>query len=400
MVRKPERCSQILGLIVLLIAVLSCSAQAQSKSVISQVEKEISQKMSALDSIKTELENGRARLKELQSEEGNYLSRLEQLEKNIAASETYLEMVQLQIDTVETTLGSLNDSLGRAEVELERARELMKRRLRNAYKTREISKLQMLLTSKSPVELIQRIRYFQELNRYDKRLAEKIETTISSIDQKKIIQEKKKEQLEVLLAEKQEEQQLLVEEENSKRSVLEDIRTKKDSYASMVKELEAAQEQLDGIIKLLEQRRKKAKELDRKAKVAFQKRKGKLSWPVKGKVISKFGKIVHPVYKTVIMNKGIDIAAKKGDPVECVAFGSVVHVGWMRGLGKLVIVDHQGGYITVYAHLDEIKVDMDQEVDVATVLGSVGETGSASGAKLHFEVRKATESLDPEEWLD
>lgn len=400
MARKQERSSQIPRLIFLLCLVLTCSLRAQSKSAVSKVEKEIGQKMSALDSVKTKLEEGRIRLKELQSEEGNYLSRLEQLEKNIAASETYLEMVQLQIDTVETTLDSLEDSLSRAGVELEKAQELMKRRLRNAYKSGEISKLQMLLTAKSPVELIQRIRYFQELNRYDKRLAQKIRNTIESIDQKQLIEEKKKEQLEVLLAEKQEEQEQLVEEESSKRSVLKDIQTKKEAYASMVEELEAAQEELDKIIKLLETRKKRARELDRKAKVAFKKRKGKLFWPVKGEVISKFGKVTHPVYKTVLMNKGIDIAAKKGDPVECVAFGFVVHVGWMRGLGKLVIVDHQGGYISIYAHLDEIKVEMDQEVNIGTVLGNVGETGSASGAKLHFEIRKGAESLDPQQWLE
>ncbi len=378
-----------------------CLAQSKAESAVSQVDREIKQKMSTLDSVKTELEKGRARLKELQKEEGNYLSRLEQLEKNIASSQTYLDIVQLQIDTVESSLGQLKDSLKLAETELSKSREVMMRRLRKAYMTGEISKIQMFLSAKSPVELLHRVRYVQELNRYDKRLASIIKQSISLIDQKKVIQEKKREQLTVLLSEKREEQQLLVEEESSRRKMLEEIRTQKSSYAAMVAELEAAQRELDGIVKLLEKKRKKAREeLERKAVLSFEKRKGKLPWPVEGTIISSFGKVVHPVYKTVIMNNGIDIEAKKGEPVQCVAPGSVVHVGWMRGLGKLVIVDHSGGFITVYTHLDEISVAQDQDLELGTTLGLVGETGTAGGAKLHFEIRKSTESLDPEGWLE
>jgi murein DD-endopeptidase MepM/ murein hydrolase activator NlpD len=70
----------------------------------------------------------------------------------------------------------------------------------------------------------------------------------------------------------------------------------------------------------------------------------------------------------------------------------------MRGLGKLVIVDHSGGYITVYAHLNEIDVKDDQEIENGTVIGRVNLGGVDSS--LHFEIRKSSNALDPNDWLE
>ena len=409
MARKQARCQQISGVALLACllaaAVFAPPLWAQKKksaeSAVSAVEGEIRQTRGALDSIRTELERGRARVRELQSEEGNYLSRLEQIERNISVSGRYMDLVQRQIDTTERTLELLGDSLVMAEAGLQNARELMKKRMRSAYMMGEVSRLQMLLTAKSPTEFVHRVRYFQDLNRYDRRLAETIRESIAEVSGKRASQEESRQALVKLLGDKRREQVALVEEESSRRAVLEDIRTKKNAFAAMVEELEGAQRELDAIIKVLEGRRKKAKEEEeRKAVINFENRRGKLGWPVVGEVVTKFGKVVHPVYKTVITSNGIDIAAKKGAPVRSVAPGSVAHVGSMRGLGRFVIVDHSGGFITVYAHMNEITVSLNDDIIMGAELGKVGETGTASGAKLHFEVRKAAESLDPEEWLE
>jgi len=381
-------------------AAAKAPAKKSSESAVAVVEREMMQKQGALDSVKTELEKGRAQLKQLQREEGNYLSRLEQLERNISVGGVYISIVQRQIDTTEQRLVILSDSLVKAEVQLKNAREVMMRRLRNIYMTGEENRLQMILGARSPAEFVHRIRYFQDLNRYDKELAASIQQNITLVSEKRSEQEISKRELELLIAGRRKEQQQLLSEETSRRAVLNDIRTKKSSYSAMVAELEAAQRELDVIVNLLEGRRKRAKEEEeRMAKISFEKRKGKLAWPVQGRIISRYGRVVHPVYQTVIMNDGIDISAQKGASVKSVSPGTVAHVGSMRGLGRLVIVDHAGGFMTIYAHLDQISVARDQPVELGTELGKVGETGTAGGAKLQFQIRKATETLNPEEWL-
>ncbi|MDR2728404.1 MAG: hypothetical protein LBB56_04670, partial [Chitinispirillales bacterium] len=201
--RKSGRRSQIFGLALLLAFLLLpfwASVNAQSKtqskapnkaqnkviakapaktksaeSAVTIVEREMKQKQGALDSVRTSLERGREQLKQLQKEEGNYLSRLEQLERNISVGSVYISIVQRQIDTTEQLLVMLNDSLDRAEAGLKNAREVMTRRLRSIYMAGEENRLQMILSAKSPAEFVHRIRFFQDLNRYDKELAASIQ---------------------------------------------------------------------------------------------------------------------------------------------------------------------------------------------------------------------------------
>jgi len=384
------------------------SAPIQQKSsepsspAVAAVEKEMSKAQGSLDSIRAELERGRRRFKELQNEEGNYLSRLEQIEKNINSSGRYTILIQRQIDSTENVLVSLNDSLTKAEADLYRARALMKKRLRSAGMVGDANKLQMLLTSGTPSEFIRRVRYFQDLNRYDRRLATSIKESITSVNEKKRALGENKERLIKLLSDKMREQQVLVAEEAQRRAMLSDIRTKKSAHEAMVAELEEAQSELDALMKVLEGRRKKVKEEEeeRRAAVSFENRKGKLPWPLRGEVVRKFGNVVHPVYKTVTPNNGIDIAAKKGDAVRSAATGEVALVKWMRGYGRCVFLDHSGGYYTLYAHLDDVSVKENDKVTAGAEIGKAGETGTTGGPKLHFEIKLRAESLNPEEWLE
>ena len=377
-------------------------AAEPSSPAVAAVEKELSKAQGSLDSIKAELERGRRRFKELQNEEGNYLSRLEQIEKNINSSGKYTVLIQRQIDSTESVLVSLNDSLTKAEADLQRARTLMKKRLRSADMVGDANKLQMLLTSGSPSEFIRRVRYFQDLNRYDRRLATSIKESIASVNEKKRALGENRERLIKLLSDKVREQQALMAEETQRRTMLSDIRTKKSAHEAMVAELEEAQNELDALMKVLEGRRKKAKEEEeeRRAAVSFENRKGKLPWPLRGEVVRKFGNVVHPVYKTVTPNNGIDIAAKKGDAVRGAATGEVALVKWMRGYGRCVFIDHSGGYYTLYAHLDEVSVKENDKVTAGSEIGKAGETGTTGGPKLHFEIKLRAESLNPEEWLE
>lgn len=399
MVWKHQCCSKISGLIfILFVAGLFISASG-TDNLVNTYDREINQKSGVMDSIRAELVKGRSKLAELQKVEGNYLAQIEQIERNINSSQTYLKLMELRIDTVTSFITVLQDSLTRAEKELLERQSVMRRRIRQAYMTGSPHLLVLLLSSKSPLDLLHKVRYVEELNRYDQSLLKEIEQSRKTIDTRKEERQQERKNLEDLLAIKQDEQAVLEKEEKLHKSMLDKVRLEKDAFQKMVAELEASQKQLQQIIEQLEKKRKQAKEQSvKKGVLAFEKRKGKLSWPVKGKIVNNFGKIVHPVYKTVIMNNGVDINTGVEQQVLCVAPGSVIHVGSMRGLGQMVIVDHAAGYMTVYAQLQQVAVSSDQKVEIGTVLGKVGSTGS--GANLHFEIRKATDPLDPSEWLE
>ncbi|MFO0583099.1 MAG: M23 family metallopeptidase [Anaeromyxobacter sp.] len=131
----------------------------------------------------------------------------------------------------------------------------------------------------------------------------------------------------------------------------------------------------------------------------FAARRGRLPAPAPGPVTVPFGRVVNPRFNTVTVQNGVDIAAPKGAPVRAVAPGRVVHAGWFKGYGNLVIVDHGDGFHTLAAHLGSMRTAMGEEVDAGAVLGTVGDSGSLKGAYLYFEVRDHGRPVDPREWL-
>jgi septal ring factor EnvC (AmiA/AmiB activator) len=112
-----------------------------------------------------------------------------------------------------------------------------------------------------------------------------------------------------------------------------------------------------------------------------------------------FGRVLNPRFKTVTVQNGIDIGAPAGAPVRAVAAGRVVHAGWFKGYGNLVIVDHGEGYHTLFAHLGAMQTAMGEEVDAGHALGTVGDSGSLKGPYLYFELRERGRPVDPRPWL-
>ena len=115
------------------------------------------------------------------------------------------------------------------------------------------------------------------------------------------------------------------------------------------------------------------------------------SWPVQGEIITEFGPSARGVH-----NDGVNIAANIGAPVIVSATGTVAFVGdSIKNFGKLVLVKHDGGIITAYAHLDRISVNEGDILAAGAIIGNVGSTGRVDRPQLHFEIRKSRQPIDP-----
>jgi len=121
-----------------------------------------------------------------------------------------------------------------------------------------------------------------------------------------------------------------------------------------------------------------------------------LAAPLKfSRITSGYKMRFHPILQTWKAHKGVDYAAPTGTPVHTVGKGVIRSAGWMNGLGNVVFVDHGNSQTTVYAHLNQINVRTAQSVDQGQVIGTVGETGWATGPHLHFEFRINDQYKDP-----
>ena len=115
------------------------------------------------------------------------------------------------------------------------------------------------------------------------------------------------------------------------------------------------------------------------------------SWPVQGEIITEFGSSQRGVH-----NDGVNIAASEGAPVGAAAKGRVAFVGTnIKSFGKLVLVKHDGGIITAYAHLGDISVTEGDIVTAGQSIGTIGRSGRVDSPQLHFEIRKSRQPVDP-----
>ncbi len=125
-----------------------------------------------------------------------------------------------------------------------------------------------------------------------------------------------------------------------------------------------------------------------------------ISWPLHGRITSGFGTRNDPFTGVRKFHCGIDIGANIGTPVRAAAPGRVIFSGWKGGYGKVIIIRHKGGYITVYAHNNKNIVSENDWVPARKVIAYSGMSGAVTGAHLHFEVRKYINPLNPRRFLN
>ncbi|MBA8905873.1 M23 family metallopeptidase [Aminobacter ciceronei] len=148
------------------------------------------------------------------------------------------------------------------------------------------------------------------------------------------------------------------------------------AFESKVKELDAALDMLD--------------------RLKTEARKLPLANPAAGRSISStFGVRTDPLIGTPALHSGMDFRAPYGSPARATAAGIVTKAGWNGGYGRMVEIDHGGGFTTRYAHLSKILVAPDQEIAVGDEIGEVGSSGRSTGPHLHYEVRRDGEAVDP-----
>lgn len=130
-------------------------------------------------------------------------------------------------------------------------------------------------------------------------------------------------------------------------------------------------------------------------KINQKKNKTIFMWPVRGKIILKYGMI-----KPGLHNDGINIAASNGEDVVASRQGKIIYAGnEIPGYGNLILIKHDKKWVTAYAHLSEITITKGAQVNKGEKIGSVGSSGRVNTSQLHFEIRKGKRALNPREYL-
>lgn len=392
--------------VLLLIAASLAPARAHG-----QEEAELESQRARLERLQEEIRQRRSEAERLGRRERSVLGELREVERELGVARQLLETLEGEIAARETEIGRLTRELARAQDRFVVQRQILARRLRSIYKLGRFGTLEILLRSDSFADALGRYEYLRLIAEQDARLLRSIERTKTRIRADRMALAEARRQLAERRLERMAQAERLESTERDRRAMLEQVKGERSEQLRAAEALESETREIQEFLATLERRRAEREAARRRAAAigrapAAAPRAstltgdlGNLDWPVQGEIVARFGRAVHPVYRTEIVNNGIDIAAPRGASVRAVGAGEVVYADWNGGYGLMLIVDHEGGYYSIYAHLESAGAAVGQRVSKGEVIGTVGESGSLTGPRLHFEIREGGRAVDPIAWL-
>ncbi len=367
---------------------------------------EIEYQSQAVEDLKKELEVTRSRIQAKIQKEESAVKRVSSLEQEISIVDRLVSELRKEEQKTTREIGQVEAKISANESKLDQLRERYARRVVNIYKRGTLSTIERILSSNSWRQAIYRAKYLKIISDHDRQLFAELEKIIAEIERQKVnlrmalrksnlLKSDRERHIADLRTVRRKKEQELVTIRNS-RGELEKQYLEQEAG---IKQLEEIQKQLREAIESIE-RAERIKRQQQQLKLAnFEALKGKLPWPAAGRVVTKFGNQWNAKLKTRTENPGIDIKGQPGSPIRSVKDGEVTTITYIRGFGTTIIIDHGGGYYTVYSHVNNIKANVDDKINAGDIIAYMSDSGSVSGAKLHFEIWGQGQKLDPELWL-
>jgi septal ring factor EnvC (AmiA/AmiB activator) len=254
-------------------------------------------------------------------------------------------------------------------------------------------------------------RYMKAVLDYDKGLFAAYNERIERLRKLKASLETDMAKKEIIREDIEDKKQEIEAEKREKTAYLEKLREDKKKNLASLKELEANARRLQRMVERLEAKTRKryTSKVDKKApwgrdlgavpERGFGALKGKLSIPARGEIIEGFGRHKHPDFNSYTVSNGISIAAARGSDVRSVYDGQVIYADYFKGYGNMVIIDHGGGFFSLYAHTLRILKRVGADVEKNETIASVGDVDSTKGPILYFEIRYQGRPVDPTPWF-
>ena len=318
-------------------------------------------------------------------------------ENEIAASASSKKIRQLnqKINTRGAKLVDLGKQQGELKAGIKKQNSAVSEQLATAYKMGSQEPIKLLLNQEDPQQLARLFKYYNYV--LDAR-NEKIAKYIGDIKQLSALQTQVVEETRLLdsaKAELQQDQQQLLANNKRRQTTLQQLNASLQSDKSKLDKLLKQRSALEELLKNVRGVVKKMALTTPPGGQSFASQKGALSWPLKGKVAHSFGS----KRSGSLRWDGWLIGAKIGEPVAAVHDGQVIFSNYMRGFGLLIILNHGDGYMSLYAHNEELLKDTGDWVLSNETISRAGDTGGLNKPALYFEIRKKGQPADPKKWL-
>jgi len=368
--------------------------------------------------VESRLDNTRGKLDKANQQKGVLTDQIAGLSSKIKGYETQVAALRVEEQQAEARLAAKQAELDRAETEvktayrelkilaarLKRALEVLGNRLVAIYQGGPSSVTELVLTSRSYGDLIQRSTYLEQIQNRDQNIAGRVrdlrnaqKRTVIRLKEAKDRIESARDQIATEKANLTTARSAIESQQNQLVSARAERRSTLASVNSQVSHLEEIESDLQAKIQAQVSAASGVSTLPAGPMTAPS--AAGLIWPVSGTFTSGFGSRSSPGGVGSTNHEGIDIAVPEGTPIRAAKGGTVIMASYNGGYGNYTCIDHGSGLSTCYAHQSSFAVSAGQQVRQGQVIGYSGNTGASTGPHLHFEVRINGVAQDPMAYL-
>jgi murein hydrolase activator len=315
-------------------------------------------------------------------------------EQQIAQSTRSLHDVKHSMRQAQSHLNALQHEQAQQQVALAAQKQALAKQIRAAYMQGRDSRLQLLLNARDPATISRLLTYYDYFN---KARAARIQAVRNQLEALAKINTQVQQQITYLTKLRAQRAQGLAELQHSRQvraqalaQLNASIHTRSQKLARMRRDERAMEDLLANLQQTLADI-----PADLEGHHRFASLRGRLPWPVAGRVIQYFGE---PLAGGRLHASGDLIAAPLGTPVRAVSYGRVVFADWLPHFGLVVIIDHGDGYMSIYAHNQSVYAQVGDWVHMGETIATLGDSGGQNTPALYFEIRHRNLALSPRTW--
>ncbi len=325
--------------------------------------------------------------------ESSILNEVQGMNVSMAKISALLRKYRNALASTEAEIRQVTAEMEKIKARVDKQKDWIKRKLRMLNKfgsSREA--LVVLLGAEDVSQVMRTWKYLQRIALYEHKVLGDYRQNLRELDERNAKLAALRSELQENSKKVEEKEAELSDKRKSKEIILASVRSEKALHEKMLRELNEASR------KLLDMIRESAR-TDSFGATGFSRLKGKLPWPVSGSLAIAYGSQKDPQFDMPVFRNGIHIRTEGDAETKSVHSGKVIFAEWFKGFGQLVIINHGGGYHSLYGNLSEIFSHAGDIIKENQVIGRVGNSGVLNAPGLYFEIRYKGKPLDPLQWL-
>jgi len=356
-----------------------CVAAINKDKELSQVQNKIQTVANNLTQLKKQQNKATAELKRIEQQHGKIARVIQALSRQVQQKQQRIYDIQQEIQ------------LQNGWLLMQQAR--LAEQVKSAYALGRQEQLKLLFNQQDISRSSRIMTYYQYFNRARLDKLSRINASLQLLNTLSQENKLEKQELATLIADNKQQQNELVGIKKERKKILAKINKNYRKNTTQLSGLKKNEKQLKRLIRTLQKVSPEEAPANKNSALPFDRLKGKLAWPVKGRIMRTFGSP-----RSGGVWDGVLIKAKEGTAITAIARGKVVFSEWLKGYGLLVIVQHEKKYMSLYAFNQSLYKKVGSWVEAGDILATVGNSGGRDKPGLYFEIRKKGKPLNPKQW--